>query len=581
MATERAIRGDEQPTHARDTPTGRQVVPARRTQPGTVRRAMTVGAADDPLEAEAERTAAAVVRQLRRSVEHADAAETNGTTGAGRIRRSTIGPPLRPALSEQVSRVRSNVIRRVTAPADPAAAATRKAHALDQHRRDRAALMKIVRTGAKSSDRRTKNACEWILDGRTKLYALNATGDRAERIAHLGHDPRTTETWFPEGDGGPGDLQSPIASYNELDLDDQTNVNVDTDDGPSTNGWNGDGYIAVMMRGGQMSSSEVLETLRHEVQHDADKNREKKAAATPVAGDTAANAADRAKSFERYKTEYRAYNYQGKTYDRFSPTKVVTKYGFKWTERQLQIFEHIHDGYEHTQEFWDNSFRTASWRTAHPGDAGPDAPSSKGSFHNQNIAQSWKNSIEARRRALVDYVNPDDEEFNKWDSIRVDDFYRALDAVPVGTSDSTTKEMKKLAWKTGYLGKKDARYILEESPDMRKKMKAHLVDAAYVHCHKLLCEVAGITTATPLDEMGRSPSARIQAVHDALDRVPVGTADNASPLVRELRRRTAELTKKDAKQVLEHDPKLLNKIDHHLAGEAHRKLLELIEACRG
>lgn len=480
-----------------------------------------------------------------------------------------------------VRRDDAGAVRRVTAPPDPVLAAKQKREALADHAKDRAALMKIVRDGAKSSDRRTKNACEWILDNRTKLYALNATGDHNERIAHLGLPAATTETWFPKGNGGPGDLQSPVAPYNELDLDDRTNVCVDIDDGPSTNGWNGDGYIAVMMGGGQMKKAEVLTTLRHEVQHDADKNRDKENTAVPVAGDTEAKANKRAVNFEGYKTEYRAYNYEASSYMKLSPTKVVRKYGFKWTERQLEVFEQIFDGYDHTKKYWDDSYRTAAWQLANAGSDEPDVPSSKGNYHDPTISPAAKVSIEARRRALVDYVNPDDEGFNKWDSIRVDDFYRALDAVPPGTSTDTGPPMSALLWKAGLLGKADARYVLEESPDMRKKMHAQLVDQAYVIVYKTLCEVAGVKKATPLTEMGKSDSAHIQAFSDALDAVPVGTSDPADALVKKLRYRTADLTKKEAKQVLGHNSKLLNKIDYRLAGRARTQLLQLLQDCLG
>lgn len=479
---------------------------------------------------------------------------------------------------------RSGVVRRVTQPGDLAAAQLRATGALAAHRKDRAALMKIVRAGAKSSDRRTKNACQWILDGRTKLYALNATGDRDDRIAHLGEDPTTTETWFPEGNGGPGDLNDAVAAYNPLDLDDQANVCIDTDDGPSTNGWNGAGFIAVMMGGGQMKKATVLETLRHEVQHDADKNRVKEQNAVAIVGDVQADADDMAKCFEAYKTEYRAYTYQGtsgRSYNRLSATKVVTKYGFKWSERQLEIFEQIHWGYEHTQQFWDDSFESGTWAAAHPGKDGPDDPSDKNSYHDATIGAQWKASIEARRRALVDYLNPDEEGFNKYDSVRVDDFYKALEAVPLGSADSDVKPIHILMWKIGGLGKKDARYVLEQSVDLRKKLKAHLIDEAYVSIFKALCVVAGVKKATPIQKMGSFDQKTIQAFSEALDAVPLATSDPKHPSIRNLRYKTAKLSKKEAKQVLEHEPKLLNQIERHVTGQVHTDLMALLNLCLG
>ncbi len=482
---------------------------------------------------------------------------------------------------QQGGGARRSTIRRVTAPADPVLAVDRKKKALAAHAKDRAALMKYVKAGAKSSDRRTANACEWILDGRTKLYALSATGDSDERIAHLGESRATTETWFPKGNGGPGDLKSAVAEYNHLDLDDQTNICVDTDDGPSTNGWNGAGYVAVMLGGGKMKQSAVYETLRHEVQHDADKNREKKAAAVALPGDVQPDAGELAKCFEGYKTEYRAYNYENSRYMKLSPTKMVVKYNVRWTERQLEIFEQIHDGYSHTKKFWDDSFETQPWATANAPDTEPDDPSDVFDYHNDAIGAQWKDSIEKRRQALVDYVNPDDEGFNKYDSIRVDDFYTALDAIPVGTTSTDGKLMSSLSWKTGFLGKKDALYILEESPDMRKKMKRHLADEAYVHVFKSLCTVAGVKKATPIQDLGKSSSPVIQAFSEALEAVPLDTADPKHATIRALRFKTAKLSKKEAKLVLNHDPKLLNKLERHVAGQARIDLMQLLEDCVG
>jgi hypothetical protein len=290
-----------------------------------------------------------------------------------------------------------------------------------------------------------------------------------------------------------------------------------------------------------------------------------------------------AKRFERYKTEYRAYNYEGKKgkgYNKLSPTKVVTKYGFKWSERQLEVFEQIFGGYTHTKQYWDDSFESITWSNAHPG-VEPDVPTGKGAYHDATISGTWKSSIEARRQALVDYVNPDDEGFNKYDSIRVDDLYRALDAIPLGTATTNGKPMSTLAWKAAGLKKAEAHYVLEESPDMRKKLRAHLADAAYVHIYDILCGIAGVKKATPIQDLGKSKTKTIQDFSEALDQVPVGTTDPKDKLVRALRFKTAKLSKADAKMVLEHNSKLLNKIELRLGGQALAELKQLLQDCRG
>lgn len=382
-------------------------------------------------------------------------------------------------------------VQRFTAPADLKQAAQSHTKALARHQKDRALLKSYVQQGKKSSDRRLKNSCEWILDGRTKLYALTPTGDSTERLTHHGKDPSKDEAFFPQGNGGAGDLNSPIADYNHGDLDDNTNVVLDSD-GKVTGGWNNPGYIAIMvqMGGKTRAKKDIWSVLKHEVQHDSDKNQDKRAAATALAGDAQPDATQVAQSLERYKTEYRAYNYEGGPFSKLSATKKVNRYGYTWTQRQLAIFEHIWSGYDYTKEVWDDSYMTGTWTTANPGKALPPRPSSKGSPYEATIAAGWQDAIKVRQQAIVDYVNPDTEGFNKYNSIRVDDFYKALNAVPKNTADENEKTVKTLTWKTAFLGKADAKYVLKESPDMRKKMREHLIDKAYVKILTILQELA-------------------------------------------------------------------------------------------
>jgi hypothetical protein len=130
----------------------------------------------------------------------------------------------------------------------------------------------------------------------------------------------------------------------------------------------------------------IWETLRHEVQHDADHH---------PAGD-----------IERYKTEYRAYSYEGNpAYDSLDnttasinvpdPDNGATVYAF--TPRQHAIFTAIKDGYAHTSDGWTNNPAVGN-----------------GTF----------------RQAVVAYRDPDTEGANRFNSPRVDDLYKLAGLVP-------------------------------------------------------------------------------------------------------------------------------------------------------
>src|SRR6185437_2223696 len=124
---------------------------------------------------------------------------------------------------------------------------------------------------------------------------------------------------------GPGDVFSEPAEYNYKDITDNTGIILD-DDGKVTAGWNNAGYVAVA-NAQSVTQDYVWETLRHEVQHDSDQNRDK-AVAAPNRNMV---------NLEGYKTEYRAYNYEQGKYDKLSHAVNVTKYGYTWTQKQLAI----------------------------------------------------------------------------------------------------------------------------------------------------------------------------------------------------------------------------------------------------
>ena len=139
-----------------------------------------------------------------------------------------------------------------------------------------------------------------------------------------------------------------------------------------------------------------------------------------------------------------------------------------FTERQLAIFKHVYGGYDYTKTNWD-----------------ADTPLTGGRTFRDEVANYW---------------NPDTEAFNKYNSPRVDDFYRALDAIGVKeaqtklaksggkdvgavagggkVSDLTNLGVVNLLAAIDKLNGEDGAYIFNESPAMLKKIKSHLDGAA-------------------------------------------------------------------------------------------------------
>ena len=76
------------------------------------------------------------------------------------------------------------------------------------------------------------------------------------------------------------------------------------------------------------------------------------------------------------------------------------------------------------------------------------------------------------------YVNPDTEGYNKWNSVRVEDFYVALKAVPNGTTDDKHASIVELLKKCAPLKLEDKRYVRAESPDYQTMLTTKLAGAA-------------------------------------------------------------------------------------------------------
>lgn len=360
---------------------------------------------------------------------------------------------------------RASRVSRLVAPADPKKAQKRFNAARAEQTKARTKLAQMVQEGmTQTTDQRLKNACEWVNSGRAKLYAVTRTGDSNERVTEEGADPKDTSAWFPAGTDvtQPGHLLLPQWNYDWYDL--ENNANIEFDDN-TTGGWNLPGIVAIV-NPHKKSKKEIWETIKHEVQHDSDRNIDKKneVRTAAMAGGLTKAEAEQTPAYKlvRYKTEYRAYNYEGGGYDKYSPTKIVTKAGYQWTERQYAIFNHIYGAYTHTETGWDDDLSVGGGITF--------------------------------RQAVLAYRDPDSEGFNKWDSIRIDELYNEIFALADNTSDYIDMAIvHEIPEKIRALTPAEARYVVQESPDWDRLIQRKLSDIPYGMIMDRLRDQAGIS----------------------------------------------------------------------------------------
>ncbi|UWE11616.1 hypothetical protein [Actinacidiphila bryophytorum] len=310
----------------------------------------------------------------------------------------------------------------------------------EEHLKDREFVQTILDEGSRQiEDTLLHNACEWILAGRTELYVFTRTGDSLERASASGEGDRIPHV--PDNFRNRGHmLAGPEPLYEAGKLDSGKNIRYLAKE---DRGIAGTGYIGVA-RPREVGRGVVEETLRHEVQHVADRSvdvqhgRAKKSARY---------------LFESYATEYRAYSYEGPTFSHLSddPGHLVRKsmagsaeYG--WTERQWAIFNKIYGQYEHTQDGWNDDL--------------PDALPGM-SF----------------RQAVLSYVDPDERGFNRLNSIRIDDFYDALHQVPLNTTNENLAAVRDVKARARALKPQEAHVVTTAGP-MRNKIEEHLGGAA-------------------------------------------------------------------------------------------------------
>jgi hypothetical protein len=295
---------------------------------------------------------------------------------------------------------------------------------LTRHKQQLDAVERWLVEGSESDDDiRLRNSVEWVRQGKTKLYVVTETADsdyRAKGAALAGPDDCQGRRILPPPGsrryrGGNGDRRVPhLRPRNAAD----PNVVVH---GKGAGGWNGPGYI-VVNEAGTHDRDQFFVTLRHEVQHDADRHRgDELSEGIRTAGTR--NDLEFQTTLRRYKTEYRAHYYQGGTPDFPLPGGQQPARNRQWDSRQLAIFEHVRKSY-------------------------PTINAAVGGGRQEDFL-----------KAAHAYQNPDREGFNKYNSVRIDDLYLALREVPKGTSSATHPAVVAVLKAARNLDKSDVAYI--------------------------------------------------------------------------------------------------------------------------
>ncbi|MEP6641745.1 MAG: hypothetical protein ABJB93_07530 [Gaiellales bacterium] len=204
---------------------------------------------------------------------------------------------------------------------------------LIRHLGNRATIERWIEEGLASvDDRRLQNSCQWIKQGRMKLFVLTRTHDSPTRAAAAGHPQGAAYFSYPAGE-----IYAPPVFYARRDgtaAFDDTNVHFE--DGTGVDGFQSAGEIALMESAIANGRDYLWSVLKHEIQHASDDH-----------GDT---------DLEGYRTEFRAYWLGSGEYNDLSPTRRVYHMGHEWNERQWAIFNRMYndnDAYGYVKKAWD------------------------------------------------------------------------------------------------------------------------------------------------------------------------------------------------------------------------------------
>lgn len=205
------------------------------------------------------------------------------------------------------------------------------ADALAEHRRNHALARSWIQEGARSSDEKTKNVCEWILArDKIKLYSLTATHDLVKRAKRHGDSRRMA--YFSSNH----DVLGSDAGDYDFDINSKRNIVM------SAGGILLGNKMLVVNTGGK---DLFMSTFVHEMSHAADRTGQMNADPEGIK--------------KHYATEFRAwYHTPGENFGSASKPGPG-----KWrNERQWKVFEYIYPKYEHVKRAWDSDPQEKDFR---------------------------------------------------------------------------------------------------------------------------------------------------------------------------------------------------------------------------
>jgi hypothetical protein len=407
-------------------------------------------------------------------------------------------------------------------PKDTELAEKRYNKALKKHEAQSEVLRGWIEDGRKSADVLLANSCEWIASGLSILYAATPTGDSDDRVREDGRTPGSNVAYFPQaaeiGVEG-GDIYNPAAAtYAYLDLKDNSDVTFDTS---GTTGWNaahitpskvavvgvpsagsGAGYYLAF---GSRGKDAVLTTVKHEVQHVADRHQSR---LRPVKSQLQGPIAD-----SKVIASLAGSLGTGQPYDPGDLQKLdpATAQAF------ISVYDNVHRGqprHPPSESWWittvnanadlvklmSSSVALLSYKTEYR------AYSYEGSFSSFDNTENYNEGVQSRflldRRQWTDrqyhifrkiyegypavkrawddnrtlaglsfqehviaYLDPDTEGINKLNSPRIEEVYRELDNIPPGPTGQAAVpcDIAPLLAAIGRLTAADAVYLLNSS----------------------------------------------------------------------------------------------------------------------
>jgi hypothetical protein len=369
------------------------------------------------------------------------------------------------------------------------------------HAEDRAALRVFLEAHRQSENRMLANTCEWLLTGRAQVYPLTlvpATPSVLEKLETA--DRELVEeygavVYFPDPARGTGHLldNPPSALTAE-------HLRVAS---PTMRGWQeaGDRIAIPDVATRVHNVLELATRLRHEVQHVADRHEDEE----PTTDVDAV--------IQQYKTEFRAHIYQsgeergapqgsGSEFHGHLASRSITRYGYKWNELQLKVFEQIFGLYEDVRKQWGYSKEKGE----RSGDVGGsrDSPRTKkikrmkkpiekedldAALRKPSEDESYRKALldtQTFHNAVVSYRKPDKESINRFNSVRVDALYTAIKGVAAGAARTAKLTQEQLAGDEGRpirealaaLQPEDKQDVLGVNVGLARKMDSVLDESA-------------------------------------------------------------------------------------------------------